>query len=117
MLRTIDSMKKNVMKNLLFIFEILLLNIALNAQTPRYYYYEKKKQYLSLNTEYAFLSLKKPNIPDDILQRNINYTELQSDNSNKKQYQGSFGANRFYTRLDVTETLSEEQYLNLLIGY
>ena len=59
---------------------ISFLCMVLNAQTPYYYYYEGQKQYLELNTEYAFLSLKEPIIPNDILQRNITFSDLKSDN-------------------------------------
>ncbi|MDR2970929.1 MAG: hypothetical protein LBU83_03235 [Bacteroidales bacterium] len=102
------------MKKLLLVFGILIFNIALIAQTPYYYNNKGQKQYLSFNTKYAFLSLNEPIIPENIIQRSINYSEFQSDNSNKKQYQEKFETTRYYTRLSFSETLSEEQYLNLL---
>lgn len=102
------------MKNLLLTIKITVLCVALHAQTPYYYYYEGEKQYLELNTEYAFLSLKEHNMPDDILQRNITYTELKSDNSNKKHFQENNASSRFYTRLSFNENLTEEQYWALL---
>jgi hypothetical protein len=58
------------MKKLSFTIAITLLCLAVKAQTPYYYYYEGEKQYLSLNTEYAFLSLKEQKLPVDIQQRN-----------------------------------------------
>jgi hypothetical protein len=102
------------MKKNLFILKITLLCIALNAQTPHYYHYEGGEQYLTLNTAYAFLSLKEPNIPDDILKRGITFTDLKSDRTDKKEYQGIKGVSRFYTRLKFEENLSEEQYWALL---
>jgi hypothetical protein len=59
------------MRKLLFAFAIVLLCLAAKAQTnPYYYYYEGEKQYLLLNTEYAFLSLNEQKLPVDIQQRN-----------------------------------------------
>ena len=83
------------MKRLLFIFVFILLFVASNAQTPYYYYYEGKKQYLSLNTGYAFLSVKEQQLPSDIELRNINTTELRPDGSDKKQYQGQKRSHKF----------------------
>jgi len=68
------------MKKLLLILGIKFLCIALSAQTPYYYHYERQKQYLSLNTGYAFLSLKESKMPEDILARHITFTDLKSDN-------------------------------------
>ena len=45
------------MKKLLLILGITLLCAVSKAQTPYYYYYDGEKQYLELNTEYAFLSV------------------------------------------------------------
>jgi subtilisin family serine protease len=69
---------------------------------------------LSLNTGYAFLSLKEPKIPEDILSRNIVYTDFKSDNVHTKKYQGNKGVSRFWTVLTFEEKLTEEQYLTLL---
>jgi|GEM_PF-1106415 len=102
------------MKKLLFILGISFLCITLNAQTPYYYYSKGQKQYLSLNTEYAFLSLKEPKVPEDILARHITYTDLISDKSDKKEYKGTKGKCRFYTRLKLEDDLSDEQYWALL---
>ena len=79
------------MKQLLFIFGITLFSIFSNAQTPYYYYYNGKKQYLSLNTEYAFLSVKEPQQPVGIEQRSITVAAFRTDKSNKKQHMGNFG--------------------------
>ena len=102
------------MKKLLFTIGIILLCVVSKSQTPYYYYYEREKQYLSLNTEYAFLSVKEQMLPADIKQRNIKTTELRSDKSDKKQYQGQNRMSRFYTELRFEEKLSDEQYLKLL---
>ena len=51
------------MKRLLFILGIILLCTVLNAQTSYYYYYDGKKQYLSLNTKHAFLSIEEQRLP------------------------------------------------------
>ena len=102
------------MKKLLFIFVILLFGIVLHAQTPYYYYYDEEKQYLELHTEYAFLSLTDTVVPEDILQRNITFTDFKSDNVGKKEYQGKKGISRYYTRIRFEDTLTEKQYWNLL---
>jgi hypothetical protein len=54
---------------------ILFFFIAKNiySQTPCYYYYKGEKQYFSLNTKYAFLSLNEKQIPDNIKQLNYYY--------------------------------------------
>ena len=54
------------MEKLLFTFAFTLLCLAGKSQTPYYYYYEGEKQYLSLNTEYAFLSLNEQQLSADI---------------------------------------------------
>ena len=102
------------MKRMLFILGIISLSLASYSQTPYYYYYEGKRQYLSLNTEYAFLSVKEQQLPSGIKQRNIEYTDLKSDKSDKKQHHGQKGTNRFWTRINIGEKLSEEQYWELL---
>ena len=52
-----------IMKKLFFTLGIILLCIVLNAQTPYYYYSDGKKQYLSLNTEHAFISVSEQQLP------------------------------------------------------
>jgi len=74
------------MRKLLCILGIIFLCIVSNAQTPYYYYYKGKKKYFSLNTEYAFLSVKEQQLPVDIKQRGIKASELRSDNSDKKEF-------------------------------
>jgi hypothetical protein len=74
------------MKRLSLILGIMLLCIVSNAQTPYYFYnYKGERVYLSLNTEYAFLSVKEQQLPVDIQQRNIRAGELQPDRSDQKQ--------------------------------
>ena len=103
------------MKKLLFVVAIALFSANLNAQTPYYYYYQGEKLYLSLNTEYIYLSLQEPKMPDDILQRDITYVGLKSDGVDRKEYQNNKGINRYWTTLHLNEKLTEEQYLELLI--
>jgi hypothetical protein len=97
------------MKKLLFTLGITLLCVVVNAQTPYYYYYEGEKQYLSLNTEYAFLSVKDKKRPADIRQHKVKVSELQSDKSENKQYQKRKGTNRFWAELSFEEKLSDDQ--------
>ena len=52
----------------------LLLAFA-NAQTPYYYYYNGEKQYLTLDTKHAFLSVKEQQLPDSIYKK-INTEKL-----------------------------------------
>ena len=72
------------MKKIIFTLGILLLCAVSGAQTPYYYYYEGKKQYLELNTEYAFLSVSEQQLPANITRLNINYGKLYPDKSDKK---------------------------------
>jgi hypothetical protein len=112
------------MRKLLFVFGFTTFYFIGNAQnfiadtqtqTSYYYYYEGKKQYLSLHTGYAFLSIKEQQLPDSIRQRNnISAITLRSDHSDKKQYQTRNGTSRYYTELKFNGNLSDEQYLNLL---
>ena len=104
-------MKKQI--SILVFFFFVLVNLM--AQTSYYFYnYEGKKVYLSLNTKYAFLSLKEKQLPVDIQQRSVKVAELQSDKSDQKQYQTKKGTSRFYTVLSFEERLSDEHYLKLL---
>ena len=87
-----------------------------DAKVTDYYYYShgEEKVYLSLNTKYAFLSVKEPQLPANIAQRGINATEFHSDNGDKYQYKGAFGTHRYYTRLNIEKKLSEKEYFELL---
>jgi len=99
------------MKKTLFILCFMMFCFVLNAETPYYFYnYEGKKVYLSLNTEYIFLSSKEPSLPIDIVQHKFDYKEFQSD---RKQYSESV-LNRFWTELSLGSKISDEQYLALL---
>jgi hypothetical protein len=102
------------MKKLLFISITLLLCVVSNAQTPYFYYYKGEKQYLSLSTEFAFLSLKETKLPESIKYFIVGASELQSDKSDKKPYQGKTETCRYWTELRFKNHLSEEQYLQLL---
>jgi hypothetical protein len=92
-----------IMKKLLFIIAITLLCLVVKAQTPYYYYYEGEKQYLSLNTEYAFLSLKEQNLPVDIQQRNtVKIVRMEVyDLTNRKVHQQD--VNQSYSTLKMNE--------------
>jgi len=94
---------------------ISILCMISNAQTPYYFYnYKGEGVYLSLNTKYAFLSLKEQRFPVDIQQRNIRSGDLKPDGSDKKQYQTGKGTNRYYAVLGSNEKMTEEQYLMYL---
>jgi len=90
--------------------------MKLQAQTtPYYYYYKGVKQFLTLDTEHAFLSVKERQMPDSIQQRHsIRATAFRADSINKRQYHGEKRTARFYTELKFAENLSEQQYLQLL---
>ena len=96
-----------------------LESIALRAKegdSPYYFYNHLNEMvYLSLNTNFAFLSTKEYKLPADIMERGIIATELQSDNIAKMQFLKNPGESRFYTELSFKEELSEEQYLALLV--
>jgi len=48
-----------------------------SVENPYYFYgYEGKKVYLTLNTEYAYLSVKEPQLSADIMQRGIKATDF-----------------------------------------
>jgi len=103
------------MKKLQIILGFTLLSFVLTAQSPYYFYnHKKEKVYLSLNTRYAFLSIREQRLPTDIQQRNIRAAELRSDNSDQKQFHARQGISRFFTELSFEETMSDEQYLRLL---
>jgi len=71
------------MKKITFTLGFTLFCAIVNAQTPYYYYYSGEKQYLTLDTKHAFLSVKQQQLPDSIRQRNIRATTFRSDNSDK----------------------------------
>jgi len=99
---------------------------AEEAETPYYYYGNVaggttpgemiyKKQFLRLNTKYAALSLKEPQLPEDILQRGITAGEFFNDyGDNHFQYKGKPGIRRYWTELSINKNLTENQYLELL---
>ncbi|MDR1198313.1 MAG: S8 family serine peptidase, partial [Prevotellaceae bacterium] len=99
------------MKKILLFIGFVLMCTLIKAQDAHYYYYEGKKQYLTLNTEYAFLSLAETSIFDSINQFAVDIKELRSDNVTNKQYRSKRGKNRFYTELKLHRNLTKEQYL------
>ena len=82
-----------------------------------YYFYnhEGEKEFLSLNTEYAFLSVKEQQLPEDIQQRGVKTNELLSDRAELREYNKKKAIQRFFTEIHFTEKLSDEQYLNMLL--
>ena len=104
------------MKKLFLIIAIIILCLSIKAQTSYYFYdHEGKKVYLSLNTEYVFLSVKEPQLPDGFAQCSVEAAGFLSDKSDKRQYQSKKkNKPRFYTELKFEEKLSDEQYLKLL---
>ena len=126
------------MKKLLFTLGITLLCTVLNAQSPHFFYnYRGEKVFLSLNTNYAFLSVREQQRPTNMLrQRGIEAGTFRSDRieyvllPNDAQVRseilqaGESGQNwfltkqqaapRFYTRLSFEAGMSDEEYLNLL---
>ena len=93
----------------------MVLCFVLNARSPYYFYnYKGEKVFLSLNTRYAFLSVNEQRLPVDVQQRNVRVGQLQSDMSDKKQFQTRQGTSRYYTALNFDEKMSDEQYLALL---
>ena len=103
------------MKKLPLILGIVLLYTVSIAQTPFYFHnYKGERVYLSLNTKYAFLSVRDQQLPTAIQRHNVRAVEFQSDRSDRKQFQGRAGASRYFTVLDFEEAMSDEQYLALL---
>ena len=78
------------MRNFIFTLGLTLFCFISSAQTSYYYYYKGEKQYLTLNTEYAFLSLKEQQLLDSIREWDIKTSALCSNNVDKKQYQTVF---------------------------
>jgi len=87
-------------------------------ESPYYFYdYNGDKVFLTLNPKYAFLSVKEPIMPADILQRNgiTPFSELEYDYGDKKgEYKGKTGPARYCTALVIEKDLTDEQYLALL---
>jgi len=87
-------------------------------ESPYYFYdYNGDKVFLTLNPKYAFLSVKEPIMPADILQRNgiTPIAELEYDYGDKKGgYKGKPGSARYVTILVIEKNLTDEQYLALL---
>ena len=89
--------------------------IAAQVENPYYFYnHDGKKVYLTLNTEYAFLSMNKPQTPAEISKRGVKISEFKSDNSERKQYKNEQKSNRYWAEFSFEENLKDEQYLDLL---
>ena len=93
----------------LFLLTATIACIVAQAQSP-YYFYDNdgRKVYLKLNTEYAFLSVKEPQLPE---LRGVMADELRYDFPIQRPYKET---RRFYTQLVFEENLSDEQYLSRL---
>ena len=91
----------------------------LTPQVKEYYYYNgieiDNKDPLLLNTKYAFLYAKEPQLPVDIIQRGIQASEFTKTNLERYQYKGVPGISRFRTELTFEDDLTDEQYLKLLM--
>ena len=80
-----------------------------------FYGYNGKKQYISLNTKYAYLAVKEPQLPVEIKQRGMKATDFLCDKMWNARYKGKpVGTNRYYTELSIGKNLTTEQYLELL---
>ena len=102
------------MKKLLFTAVITIMCMVINAQTPYYYYYKGEKQYLTLNTRYAFLSLKNNEMPDLPGQYNITFQNLEPDIPDSTNYNGKSISCRYWTELTFEDSLTDKNYLDLL---
>jgi len=86
------------------------------APDSNYFYnHLNEKVFLTLNTGYAFLSAREPQLPDDIAQRGITATGFQSCGAENKQgWKGKTHTPRYGATLSINNELTEEQYLELL---
>ncbi|MCL2326873.1 MAG: S8 family serine peptidase [Bacteroidetes bacterium] len=89
---------------------LLLLSFGgLNAQTLYFYYYKGEKQYLELDTKHIFVSIAKET-PENIFTSNsLRQQPLRSDVSEKIQSRTNY--RRFWTKLSIEDSLSNEAYL------
>ena len=99
------------MKKLLLTLGITQLCTTLNARTPHFFYnYGGEKVFLSLNTNYAFLSVREQSLPMSMRQRSIEAGTFRSDGieyvlfPNNEQVRNEIlqanesGQNRFLTK-------------------
>jgi len=85
------------------------------APDSNYFYnHLKEKVFLTLNTGYAFLSAREPQLPDDIAQRGITATKFLPDGSDKLPYKGKVATPRYIAEISINKNLTDEQYLELL---
>ena len=97
-------------------YEELVASNTRSAGVHQHYFFtgDGNRVYLSLNTNYAFLSIREPRLPAEFAQRSLNIraSEFQAE---RRTDVGRFHAeSRYYTTLRFEETLSEEQYFELL---
>ncbi|MDR1718814.1 MAG: S8 family serine peptidase [Dysgonamonadaceae bacterium] len=102
------------MKKILLLCFIMMLCNSIQSQTVYYYYHEGEKISFTINTQYVLLSLSEPVIPEFIKNMPIKISELRSDMSERKQYQGQKRTSRYCAELQFNERLSEDQYFKLL---
>jgi len=67
------------MRKITLTFGIMMFCLIAKSQTPYYCYYKGEKQYLTLSTEYAFLSIKEPSVLDSITQRKLSEPRFLQD--------------------------------------
>jgi hypothetical protein len=81
------------MKKALFTFAVFLMYLLIRAQTPDYFYnYKGEKEYLLLNTKYAFILLNEPQLPEEFKQYNITFSDFQSENKKYPTNNGKISA-------------------------
>ena len=65
--------------------EIVIMNVRVAGSYPYYFFTGGgNKVYLSLNTNYAFLSVREPRLPDEFAQRGISTTGFFKQKSAEK---------------------------------
>jgi len=90
-------------------YEQTSISTRANVEENPYYFYnhEGKKVYLTLNTEYVFLSVNEPKMPAEISKRGIKASEFRSDNSDKKQYKGEQRSSQYWAEFSLEKNLKD----------
>ncbi|MDR2893949.1 MAG: hypothetical protein LBU97_00620 [Alistipes sp.] len=71
-----------------------------------YYYYSGEKEQFELDTRYAYLALREPIMPEDIVERGVEYDEFRLTDIAEDFQQ--------YTKLILEDGLSDRAYLAML---
>jgi hypothetical protein len=106
------------MKQKIFFFGLLCLLtvVSLYAQTPYFYYYDGKKQYLELDTKYIFVSAADDNTAKLFVSGNLdNATHQPFRVDIPEGWQLKTNYKRFWTTLNFEEKFSDEAYLSKLL--